>query len=199
MAARHIVKGVEYFELTMEELEHEIVYMSQNNVANARRILESMRTAILDDSEQRRWQAQQQLEQECRGRCHGVVGRGNKVPMPREEQRKLGHIVLIGSALVAGSGGAGALMATGRAIRFGWATERAIRTTTTAAQTIWVLTSDMMTKAVIACSPVSLNPRLQQSILDFSVSLFPGPPVPSVAGFAGSVIGDEIQPENILR
>src|SRR5690625_5990318 len=149
MATRHIVKGVEYFELTMEELEHEIVYMSQNNVANARRILESMRTAILDSSEQRRWQAQQQLEQECRGRCHGVADRGHKVPMPREEQRKLGHIVLIGSALAVGSGGAGTMMATGRAIRFGLATERAIRTTKTAAQTTWGLPRKMIKKTVI--------------------------------------------------
>lgn len=203
MAKILVAEGVTYHKFSMEEFESEILFMTSGNVPHAERLLRKLNVALLSASAEHRQLAQHQLAAACRGRCHGISNMGNKVPLPAAEQRRLGHIVLTGAALSIGSGGLGILISSGRAIQFSVAAQSAVRTTTTAAQsaaqTTWIVTSDMATKAIVATSPVSLNPVLQQSIIDFSTSLFPGSPAMSGAGAAGGFMGAITNPQELLR
>jgi hypothetical protein len=214
MAKEHVKDGVTYYEFTMEEFELEMFHLTGGDVVSASRVLEEIRTAMLDGSEERRRQARARMADICMGTCHRIPGREQRTPMAEEEQRQLGYIILTGVVLTAASGGLGLLATSGRAIQFTVATQNAVRTTGLAAQNTarvaaittqnaaritWVVASDMKTKAIVATMPVTLNPKVHQSIIDFSTSLFPGSPTPNWSGTAGALIGNRTSPEELLR
>lgn len=123
--------------------------------------------------------------------------------MPADEQRKIAYFVLTGIALTAASGGLGMIANTGRGIQFGYALQRGAQTATAAtragAQTTWAVSSDLATRTVVATAPVTLNPRMQETVIDFSTSLFPGAPAMSGAGAVGAAAGMITNPHEALR
>jgi len=47
--------------------------------------------------------------------------------------------------------------------------------------------------------PLLRNPTIQESVLDFTTSMFPGPPTMSLAGAAGTFVGSATDPQEIFR
>lgn len=193
------------YELSMKEFKMEIFHLSGGNLAQSERNITLFREGLLDPSKERRQQARSQLAANCKGQCHDIPGMGDTFWMPEKEQRKLGYLALSGAALTIINPGASlsALATSNHAIRLALTTQSLARTTIGTAratgQMTWIVTSDMASKAVIAASPITLNPSDQQQIIDFSVSLFPGAPAPSPAGFAGGFIGSAVNPHEHLR
>ncbi len=54
-------------------------------------------------------------------------------------------------------------------------------------------------ETVVATSPVWSNPSVQQSVVDFTTSLFPGAPAPNLPGFVGAVLGTATSPHEVAR
>lgn len=57
----------------------------------------------------------------------------------------------------------------------------------------------MSSRVTTMCLVGGANPRVQQGIIDFTTSLFPGTPAMSVPGGVGGVIGSQTNPQETLR
>lgn len=122
------------------------------------------------------------------GSCHKAASIQPKLGLPEEAQRELASIVLVGLVSSVGSGGLGAIAATGRAIAFSSRAQvAALRASAVArqhAQTTWVVTSDLSTRVVVATAPGLMSPVVQQRAIKFSQGFFePGPLHTSPTGF----------------
>lgn len=131
--------------------------------------------------------------------CHGNTG-VDTLFMSDNEQKSMAGMVALTLGTTAASGGMSLVYNSAKGIYYSYQLVNGARTlvAVSAART-GALTTSLTEAAIVSGSPIMMNPAVQQNVVDFTTSLFPGSPAMSPAGAAGGLLGGQFSPQDLLR